>query len=264
METEKEIWIKMNRKARLFISISLCISIAFMFLVVTSYAGPRKGGEEGKKKTAPTAPKFRYDESSKRYILDRVEFKAEFEPSTLTFIRKKKTGEGTPIKFVFEGFYQGKSKLFTGAEHELSPRLEEDGKMLIFDGKDYREVFESIVEGFFQVYAVKNVPSRDKDLVLRAKISTPLSLVPNGEKGFSVKDGNETISGFSQRVVIDKKSKLLSLKTVLIGNTLEITVPREYLSEAEFPIAIGPEQAFIRKELPDMPGKQLLKVQPAK
>lgn len=251
----------MNCKLRLFIRMSLYIFMAFIFLVGASDAGTKKGDE---KKTKKTAPEFRYDENSKRYILDTPMFTAEFVPSSLTFIRKKKTGVGNPITFVLEGFYQGGNKLFTsGVMDEPSRRLAEDGKVLIFDRKDYREVYESVERGFLQVYVVNALPSRDKDLILKAKLSTAYSLVPDGEKGYSVKDGDKTITVFKQRVVIDKNSKQLPVKTVLKGDILEITVPKEFLSEAEFPIVIGPPQAFMKKELSDMPsGGKTIKIQP--
>ena len=258
----------MDKKIKNIIHVCLCIIVAFLFLAGISYSEDRQSGEKGEKKgkrEKKTAPEFRYGENSKRYILDTPMFTAEFVPSSFTFIRKKKTGEGKPITFVLEGFYQGENKLFTSGVTDVPlGRIAEGGKMLIFDRKDYREVYESLARGFLQVYVVNTIPSRDKDLILKARLSTALSLVPDGESGYSVKDGDATVSVFRQRVVMDKNSKQLPVKTVLKGDILEITVPREFLSEAEFPIVIAPSQTTMKKELSDMPsGGKTIQIPPA-
>jgi len=230
----------MNRRARFLIRIALCVLAVFIFLTKAADAA-KKSGKEGTKKEAPA---FRYDEGSKRHVLDTPGFRAEFLPSGFTFVQKKKTEEGKPVRFAFEGFYQGENRLFSsGSADAPSVRTEDGGKLLIFDRKDYREVYESLRRGFLQVYVVNTVPSRDKDLILKAKLSTALSLVPNGEKGYSIKDNDKTVSVFTQRVVLDKNLKKLPLKTVLKGDMLEITIPSKFLSEAEFPLMIVPYQA---------------------
>lgn len=230
----------MKAKLRFVICVSLCTFLAFISFVGISYSEDRKTGDrkDDSRKQRREVPEFKYDENSKKYILDTPKFMAEFMPSSFTYIPKGKSGEGKPVTFSLEGFYQGGEKIYASEKIEPSTRLTDENKILIFDKKDYRELYESVMRGFVQVYVIESLPYMDKDLVIKAQLSTEYSLVPNDEEGFSIKDGNKTITVFKQRVAIDSQSKSLLLKTILQKDMLEITVPRDYLSEAKFPIVI--------------------------
>lgn len=233
----------MDRKIKNSIRIGLCIIIACLFLTVISQAEGKdkqtNKQSEGKKAKTKETPEFKYDETSKKYILDTPKFLAEFIPHSFTYTPKGKTETGKPITFSLKGFYQGEEQIGT---QEASTRLKDDKKIVIFDRKDYRELYESLKRGFVQVYVIETLPYKDRDLKIKAQLLTEYSLIPNGEEGFSVKDGDKTITVFKQRVATDSQSKKLPLKTILKDNVLEIIVPNDYLSEAKFPIFITAPQ----------------------
>jgi hypothetical protein len=237
----------LGKKIKNIINVCLCITVTFLFLAGISYSEDKQGVKNGvnkgerekkEKRKKRTPPEFKYDENSKKYILDTPNFLAEFMPSSFTYTPRLKTGDDKPVTFLLEGFYQGEEKI---GKPEASSKLREDNKMLVFDRGDYREVYESVMRGFLQVYVIENLPYKDRDLVIKARLSTEYSLVPNGEEGFHIMDGDKKITFFKQRAVLDSESnsKSLNLKTVLQKDMLTITVPKDYLSKAKFPIVIS-------------------------
>ena len=240
----------MDNKIKNIIRVCLCIIVAFLFLAGISYSEDKQSGEkrDGKgKREKKAAPEFRYDENFKKYILDAPKFLAEFMPSSFTYTPKEKTGNGKPITFTLKGFYQGEEQI---GMPEASSRLKKENRILVFDRKDCRELYESVGRGFLQVYVIENLPYKDKDLVIKAQLLTEYSLVPNGDEGFSVKDADKTVTVFRQRVAIDSQSKRLPLKTVLQKDILEITVPKDFLSEATFPLVIAtPEKSGVETQV---------------
>jgi hypothetical protein len=220
------------KKTKNIICVCVCVIVAFFFLSGISYSEEKKGVE--KREKAP-APEFKYDENAKNYMLDTPYFLAEFMPSSFTYTPKEKTGNGKPITFLLNGFSQEEKQI---GMPEATTRLAKDNTILIFDRKDYRELYESHKRGFMQIYIIEDLPCKDKDLVMKATLSTEYSLVPNGDEGFFIKDGDKTISVFRQRAAVDSESARVPLKTSLQKNILEITVPSDYISQAKFPITI--------------------------
>ena len=222
----------MVKKTKNVICVCVCITVALLFLSGISYSAEKRGAE---KRPKVTAPDFSYDENSKKYILDTRNFLAEFMPSSFTYTPKQKTGNGKPVTFSLNGFFQGEKQI---GMPEATSRLAKDNKILIFDWKDYRELYESQARGFMQIYIIEDLPCKDKDLVIKATLSTEYSLVPSDDEGFFIKDGDATVSVFRQRAAVDSESLRIPLKTSLKKNILEITVPSDYISKAKFPLTI--------------------------
>lgn len=222
----------------------LAIFLFSVFISAVSYAEDKEnrmkeGVAKREKKERKMSPAFVYDEASKKYILDTKGFTAEFAPSNFTYVPKIEGVKGKPFTFTLEGIYQGEEKIFPADEQSVNDLV--DGESLSFKRKDYEEHYESLRGGFLQGWTIKTPPkAKDKDLIIKARLSTEYTRVPEGEKGFSLKDGDEIITAFRQPVVFDANSKKLSLKTVLKGDILEITLPKDYIAEAEFPVVVNP------------------------
>ena len=237
----------MVKKTKNIICMCICIIIAFLFLSGISYSEEKRAEEKKpvekravekrgmEKRERAHVPEFSFNEKAKKYMLDSPYFLAEFIPSSFTYTPKEKTGNGKPVTFSLNGFFQGGKQI---GMPEATMRLTDDNKILVFDRKDYRELYESKKRGFMQIYIIENLPCKDKDLVIKATLSTKYSLVRDDDKGFFIKDGDKTMSIFRQRAAVDSEANRIPLKTSLEKNTLEITVPKDYISKAKFPITI--------------------------
>jgi hypothetical protein len=204
--------------------------------------------EEGKKVRNVTKGKsltFNYDEKSKLYTMDTRYYAAEFRPLSFTYTLKGDTGTGKPITFALLGFYQGEEMVYSSGE---SPVGKVEGNILTFEGRDFNEHYQVVSSGILQGWTIKVAPPvKDKDLIMRAKISTEYSMTPRGNQGFAISDGGKEILNFRTPIAFDRKHRRYDLKAVLKGEILEIIFTKDFLADAEFPLIINPP--VVRKKI---------------
>ncbi|HXX93072.1 MAG TPA: hypothetical protein VEN81_05530, partial [Planctomycetota bacterium] len=144
------------------------------------------------------------------------------------------------LKYTLEEVRSGSTVIAQGGES--TPELREEDRTLSYGRAGVQEKYSLGKEALEQSFVIRELPAEGGDLVVTGKLETNVTPPAEGSLGsrLSFMDQGAEVLHISDAAAVDAGGRRLPLSLAYAQGRISMTVPREWLAQAAFPVVIDP------------------------
>ncbi len=170
-------------------------------------------------------------------------YRANFSEAGLEFTPQMPIDrEGRYLHYRLESIHLG-GAAFEGLDLWATPSIDESREAVVFDrGLGVEELYQPRLEGLEQSFVFANLPDQRGELIVRGRLDSDFTTHTTGESGSSIVLGDAAAGGVRLSKVLgrDAAGSEVAGEMRLVGNQFELSLPAEWVAQAELPLVLDP------------------------